>query len=362
MKEVKVNFYDGLIYVDSNQCIMFPMNTFLIIVNKIIQNNSKTQVKEIFHNSSSIDAFIFSRENKNNNKKEILLKYLLLMKEYGFGEISLNHFSKKILLSQKKPFLSHFYSKLFKQSPDIYLEEIVFGFLKNILKYLFNKKIEGKLIIGKNVSYIFEIKDESITENDNFDFKYDYPKEKEATSILKKVLLNNHLQNTNGEVRLWGIPAIFIPLHFLINCTSKLEGDNYRFFFQNLGKIQGVCAVEIQRKKFGIISNDIFFEIVKQSNLIGMGRFIINKKKPLEFSISNNLDSFYSNFYPKENYLYIKEYLLYDIKGIYESIISWNTNLKFKNEFFYFEKNSEFNLSKEEKDINKYLNINSFNL
>lgn len=361
-----LKFVNGLIFNNEIQCYLFPINSFLCILNELInKNDTETKIIEKLKKSSKIDSEIIL-ENLNFKQTNIhkLKSYVEFINSLGMGKIELKTFSsEKILFHLKKNILSLMYTKLYNEKPRIDLEYILVGYLENFASKLLKKEVTATLIKKNQENSLISI---TITENKinlkPTKYYYEIPQKKyETSNTLKKIINGKHIHIEKGTFSIWNMFCVLCPYFYFIELTKENKNENEQFF-KNLGRMQGKAATDIQTQIYGIKGKKVFLSVIEQSEISAMGKIDILNKNPLQFKIINNLASHFNNFYKYEEFVNFMIYFENNIKGVYETSFNKKTEIIKKKGIVTLKIISEKDIGKfsdEEKNINKIIKMKS---
>jgi hypothetical protein len=357
----KIEFRGGLIFFHSLQFMFFPINSFLCVLNEINEKEeNKEKIIKIFRTSSYIDSEIISREIINSGIPDSMLieEFLNKINSLGFGKVELE-FIKKDYISfvLTNLTMTNNYTELFKKKPKVFPEEIIVGYLEKFIEILYKKRIKSK-IINSGHNFILNIGIEILNEEKPYKkskFYYDTKSEEGSSEVVNQVVIGEHINIKDGILTMWGTFGIFVPYFFLIELTSKL-GKNYNKFFEALGRMQGRCAVSLQKDMFGVEKEKLLRQVLEQSDLVGFGKIEIIKENPLKYKLKNNLETFFNYFYKSNHYENIRIFINNDFKGIYDFLCEKMTKIFFSKEIYSLKILKKTpDLSQKERELYKYI-------
>lgn len=356
MKNLK--FSGGYVYYNNLQSYICPLNYFIIILNQINTNEDTNYIKYLYQEISKYDSYILYQEIsklKILNFKKIIL-FLEIIQGFGLGKIELKSISDtRIIFKQDKIYLSNIYNKNFKSKLKNPLELFLSGFLLNFLKFLYKKQIKLN-ITNKYGELYFEFI--ILNEDFNISFKNKYEfYSGSISSILKKTIISNKMVLNNGILKIWKAYAVIIPYFTLLELFSNLDSNKYKSFFNSLGQMQGKASLDFHKEYFGVDNKKAFFQVIKLSDISGIGKNIVNKNNLKVMKTELNLNSYFIKYYPLSNIHLLSFHLMSIFKGLYEAAFNKNTCMRIdKNIIQLSNISSSLSLTKEEKEILKYLN------
>lgn len=358
-KNSKLVFSEGLVFYDTTQVYLCPMNYFLSLINICSENLSPNDFKDIIKKSSKSEmGILYSELSKDNDQvKNLIDLFLLRVNSFGFGELKLklmkeNNFIFKI----DKPNLSLFYSQIFKKKLGFNIEELFSGFLENYLCCVFNKKVKCE-ISKVSFSLVFNVKilDEEFNFKNNNKINPEYELG-DFSLMVKKLVMNGGLVFSEGMFKVSDANGVLLPYFYMLDLLENLS--NLNFFedgFYSLGRMQGKASVDFHHNFGAKLGNETFDFVYSLSDISGIGRFTYDNPKILH--VNNNLDSFYSKFYSEKIIKLFKNHIYNISLGIYN--FSFNKLCVFENmslDTIEFKKiEGDLELSDLEKNISKYL-------
>lgn len=343
-------FKSGEVYIEKNQCLIFPKYYFNLFFEKYL-NNFDDDKNFLFFKKliefSKIDSFLFYsqlNQNKIKSKKSAICSFLNFINNFGLNTVELKYFSfEKIIFSiQTNTF--DYSSKKEKYSTSC----ILFAFIYNFLIFLFKKRILfNRTFSNKNIFFTFYLFNNNslinkrnslidlFNKEPSYDFKNLYEiKEKIENlntskktilrnSLISKIIVNDLIVKNQKEIKIWNIPINLLPIYFLFNFFSN---ENFKIaFLKKIAINQGSCSAIFQKKVFGFNNRSILFKtVLEQSQVFGFGEVIFNLDSN-QFNIKNNLITLQNclNF-DKSN---INFYFSYFILGVFSQIYNTNCNL-----------------------------------
>lgn len=361
-----IKFNNGFIFLKDIQSYLFPLNSFLVLLNEILIKKDKSNVINILKNSSKIDSEIISNSIPNKLLFSQKIKFSLnILNQMGFGKIELYNISnKKIIFLLKNPVLSKFYFKLYKNKKNATIcENYILGFLENILTNMIKKDINGK-IISKNNLIRFELNILNDLEINKFNYLYEKNTIRtNKSNLIYNILINKQITINKGIFNIWNTFGILVPYFYLLELISFL--DDFDAFFNSLGKIQGLVSVELLKSVFGIVENEkIFNYIVEQAELSATGRLkLLNKTQTqIKLKYSGNLSTYFLNYYHKSCINILENYFYSNIKSCFENSYNINSELLIENKSISLKKLKIHNKGLNQKEKEIYSKINSKNL
>ncbi len=353
MKKNSIEFKNGLIFNESLQVFLTPTNVFLSIIHQILTKEKSKDAQEILKNCLREDSRYLYEKLKKNPKK--LEKVIDILNSLGFGKITFKYkIQNEFIFFIDKNNLSKYYEKLFKKKPEIFLENIILGFLETFLELISKQKTIGeiqsqngkiflKVKILKEKNKEIEIK-KYIGINDLNSY--------EQSKAIKTVLTNKQLKIGNGACTLWNVSAIFFTYFLFFELTKNLN-EEYESFFLDLGYILGIVSVDLQKKLFGV-KEELFKNVVWQTDLVGSGKTIYEiKNNKLNFKYINNIHKYSLKYYDKK-VKFFNFFICSIIKGIYDETFDINSKITYSEKFGEFELENIGNkkeLSKSQKEI-----------
>ena len=356
-----LKFLNGYLFLGKNQCILFPMNSFLMILNHLEESHTKEKVIETFRKSSFHDVSILFEEINsklvNDNTKVNL--FLDWINSLGLGKVSLKaNSSSQLSFSLDSIFVSNFYTKLFKSSFPV--EEILVSYLLNFCQLLKQKSVNYK-IKRSGSNFFVQI---NLTST-GFDFQIsklrynlDY-KVSERSPVLKTIISRKQITLIRGQLRLWNTYGVLVPCFFILELIKQLYSKNLKIFFENLGRMQAKAAVELQVNIYGAKKEDLLYQVVGQTELVGFGiaHFDIDN---LKFRIDSNFRKDFSKFFNEKT---IKTYLDYAYSSVnctYEFMYDVKTTKSEDEDYWILSRyQSPRKLDKKEEKIYKYIGTNA---
>ncbi len=364
----KLEFKDGLVFQNNIQCYFTPINHFLLIIDKLINSYNKTEVVKILKDSTKYDSLIIFEKiyNRKKNQIQIIKEFLEYINGLGMGEILLKNISQnKIIFYQKNISLNKAYINIFGKSPSIYPEEILLGYIQNFLEQLLSKKLKSELTYDSKTRAFYY----SITKTDKKKDKEQVQKNYENIiqrktdigNLLKKLLINKKIKIEYGYIKVINMYGVLIPYFFFIELTSKFNNEKMKKFLEELGNMQGKNSVDMHKKLFGTKDETkIFYQVVKMSDISGMGKIEILNKNPYKYSIKTNLRNFFSKYYNPEKLKFLEHHFNSICKGVVEFSFNKTTlDKKEKNTINLKILKNTRELTKNEKEISKILNQKS---
>ncbi len=363
--DMKLVFSNGGLYYENMQFLIFPSNSFLTILHHLNKNYPRERVVKMIRGASKIDSKIYYDKIKDKkipiNLK--ISKYLEFINSLGIGETKIFRFTPdKIYFNVQNLVMTQTYNYTFEEKPEVFPEEIIVGFIKHFLENLLERKIDAEIESVKNSNLILKFNLRG--RKKHLANKHAYPEEKYSTEInqiSKKILSNKHLKLRCGVLQLWGIYATILPYFFLIELTKNFKEEDIEFF-KTLGRMQGKAAVGIQQDSFGIEKEFLFKQILQQFDFIGMGTVRLLQIEPkVEFILKNNFSTHYKKYYSNEEYFFLENYFVNDVRGIYESIYGITVEIIKKidrlNKYYKLVKIMDFReLSLYEREIDSFVN------
>lgn len=355
----KLIFNNGKIYLDKIQFFLFPINSFLCLINEILKKETKENIEKILITSSKNDSLINPSEMKNKPFKIIIDELLKKINNFGLGEIELKYIVKnKLTFICKETKISKYYLKIYKKQPSVPIEIIFVGFLKNFIEKYYSKETNYKYKLNNNTITIEISISEKNLKNKKENHFYEIDKNTSISNTIKRIIINKLMTSKKGTLKIWNIPILILPYFYFINLYSSLKEEKYSKFIEILGIMQGRSAVKSQMRIFGLKNNEKLLKSVsEQSELLGGGVIEIKNITPFKYYINNNLKEHFSKFYSEKELKLVETYFINLVRGVYEESYKTKSNLEIRKSLNIITKSNKKENSKIEDEVSHIINM-----
>ena len=352
-----LKFLNGYLFLGKNQCILIPMNSFLMILNHLEESYPLEEVIKAFRKSSLHDVSILFEEINSLKVGENIKVNLFLnwINSLGLGKVSLkSNSSFQMSFSLDSIFVSNFYTKLFKSSFPV--EEILVSYLLNFCQLLKQKSANHKIKrLGSN--FLVQI---NLT-SPEYDFqisklKYNLNyKASERSRVLRMIISRKQMTLVRGQLRLWNTYGVLVPCFFILELIKQLYSKNLKIFFENLGSMQGKAAVDLQVNIYGAKKEDFLSLVAGQTELVGFGVTHFDMDN-LRFKINTNFRKDFSKYFNEKTIKTYSDYIYSSINCAYEIMHDVKTTKKEEDDYWKLNRlQTSRKLDKKEKKIDKHV-------
>lgn len=284
--------------------ILFPMSSFLLILQELENNENLVDYDEI---SQYLSEHISSNISPSINSKLKIQQILKIINQLGFGKFELKVISNNTIIISHKKYISTIFEKIYSIKSSYICEKIIFHTIIHSLEKNLNIKI-NKFKISQTTSHlnlvcsnisklskkVIPLKiPQTLQKNDIRNIKYSIL----SNPVIIKIKKERQLIIKDGILTLWKTSGIFIPLQILNNLFQLIEKQNPKSL-EIIAQLQLYSAVQLQRNVFGIIDNEkIFSFLLLQTVLIGIGeaKIISKSKSKSKIEIELNCELFKKN-------------------------------------------------------------------
>ncbi len=277
-------FGNGEISLYHTNEILIPTNTLVVFMEAF---RSSVDIDDLWHALGKIEGkFLYKTfEHSNENTLEKLMRFIELI---GLGHYEILLKSDKLHSYLFKTELApvavqHIKCGIRAQRTEMYTAGIIAGYLQ-AQEGVHLSGNETHALVRHSPHTILEVKQSEVSPTEtelrqiisNKDFCYRADVTPSYNNIIQKVLTQNHLTLTHGEIKLWNFSTTFIPIATLILCEeylAKTLGQDAHQFFYFIGKKQAYAASQIQIRQYGR-ANDykLFLSMFEHHDLIGCGK------------------------------------------------------------------------------------------
>lgn len=367
--EKRIRIGKGIVFFDSLQVYVCPMNYFLTIFKNLSVALKGTD--RIFGTGeiTKVECLVWYKEFSKftSNKRRLIEMFLDRFNCFGFGEVAIKHLSdEKILFVQSSCHMKYIYENIFGEKADLLPEVIVLGFLKNFVSLVFGKEFKCEMKdSGSFLLYDCVVLENDFEVDDLVEYRYPefissfYQEGDVCSSMVRKIFTSDAVSLENGVLRISGANGVILPYFLIFEVFKYNLGDVFfEQFITCLGLAQGKAGVDMHNF-FGVEFGESMFKvIIDLVDLSGFGDVSFAEEGVFnKLVFKNNLWSYYGEFYPPEVLMYFKEHVISMLQGAFNFSFKTNSEvIEDEGGVLIFEKISgDFRQSKFERELSKSL-------